>query len=45
MVDWMIEVLKSYKCSEESYFMSVRLMDLFLEKTKQYKYIYIYIYK
>ncbi|EAR88519.2 amine-terminal domain cyclin (macronuclear) [Tetrahymena thermophila SB210] len=37
MVDWMIEVMKSYKCSEETYFMAVRIMDSFLEKCKQKK--------
>ncbi|KAL4488076.1 hypothetical protein ABPG72_009414 [Tetrahymena utriculariae] len=37
MVDWMIEVMKSYKCSEETYFMAVRVMDSFLEKCKQKK--------
>ncbi|KAL4469497.1 hypothetical protein ABPG74_004750 [Tetrahymena malaccensis] len=37
MVDWMIEVMKSYKCTEETYFMAVRIMDSFLEKCKQKK--------
>ena len=32
MVDWMIEVLSSYKMSEESYFRSVALMDTYLKK-------------
>ena len=31
MVDWMIEVLSSYKMSEESFFRSTMLMDLFLK--------------
>lgn len=34
MVDWMVEVMKSYKCSEETFFMAVRIMDHFLEKSK-----------
>jgi hypothetical protein len=33
MVDWMIEVLSSYKCTEQTFFMSVRVMDLFFNKT------------
>lgn len=37
MVDWMIEVMKSYKCSEETYFMAVRLLDTYLEKSKTRK--------
>ena len=32
MVDWMIEVLSSYKMSEESFFRSVSLMDRYLKK-------------
>lgn len=31
MVDWMIEVLSSYKMSEESFFRSVALMDAYLK--------------
>lgn len=30
MVDWMIEVLSSYKMSEETFFRSVYLMDGYL---------------
>jgi len=33
MVDWMIEVLSSYKCCDQTFFIAVHLMDLFLEKT------------
>jgi len=33
MVDWMIEVLSSYKCCDQTFFIAVNLMDLFLEKT------------
>ncbi|CAM5999187.1 unnamed protein product [Sphagnum balticum] len=32
MVDWMIEVLSSYKMTEETFFRAVRLMDAFLAK-------------
>ena len=34
MVDWMIEVLSSYKMNEDTFFRSVKLMDSFLKKTK-----------
>jgi cyclin B len=33
MVDWMIEVLSSYKMSEECFFRSVKFMDLYFKKT------------
>lgn len=33
MVDWMIEVLSSYKMSEESFFRSVRYMDKFFKNS------------
>ena len=33
MVDWMIEVMSSYKMSEECFFKSVRLMDKFFKNT------------
>jgi len=33
MIDWMIEVLGSYKCSEQTFFIAIGLMDLFLERT------------
>lgn len=32
MIDWMIEVLSSYKMSEDSFFRAVYYMDKFLEK-------------
>jgi hypothetical protein len=32
MVDWMIEVLSSYRMSEESFFRSVHLMDAYLRR-------------
>jgi hypothetical protein len=34
MVDWMIEVLSSYKMSEETFFKSVYIMDSYLRKCK-----------
>jgi hypothetical protein len=33
MVDWMIEVLSVFSCQEETFFLSVNLLDLFLWKT------------
>lgn len=35
MVDWMIEVLTSYKCNDQTFFMAVSLMDFFLNKTSK----------
>jgi hypothetical protein len=35
MVDWMIEVLSSYKMSEETFFKSVALMDAYLKKEEK----------
>ena len=34
MVDWMIEVLSSYKMSEESFFRSVKYMDKFFKNSQ-----------
>ena len=34
MVDWVIEVISSYKYSEASFFTAVRLMDSFFKRTK-----------
>jgi len=33
MIDWMIEVLSSYKMTEETFFCSVYLMDAFLKNS------------
>ncbi|CAD8127789.1 unnamed protein product [Paramecium sonneborni] len=33
MIDWMIEVLSSYKCKDQTFYLSIRLMDLYLSKT------------
>lgn len=35
MVDWIIEVISSYKYSEAAFFTAVRIMDTFFMKTKQ----------
>lgn len=35
MVDWMIEVLSSYKMSEETFFKSVALMDGYLKREEK----------
>ena len=34
MINWMIEVLTIYKCSEETFFLSVNLLDLYIFKSK-----------
>lgn len=35
MVDWMIEVLSSYKMQEDTFFRSVKIMDSFLSRTQK----------
>lgn len=35
MVDWMIEVLTSYKCSNQTFFITVNLIDSFLQFTSK----------
>ena len=35
MVDWMIEVLSSYKMSEASFFRSVHFMDTFFKRSEK----------
>lgn len=35
MVDWMIEVLSSYKMSEDAFFKSTKYMDLFFKRTER----------
>lgn len=32
MVDWMVEVLQIFDCSQRTFFLSVRIMDLFFKK-------------
>lgn len=34
MVDWMIEVISSYKFTEYAFFTAIRIMDTFFMKTK-----------
>ena len=33
MIDWMLEVLSIFDCQEETFFLSVNILDLFLHKT------------
>ena len=35
IINWMIEVLTIFKCSEETFFLSVNLLDLYIFKSKQ----------
>jgi hypothetical protein len=35
MVDWMIEVLSSYKMTEETFFRSVNMMDSYLKSSQK----------
>jgi hypothetical protein len=35
MIDWMVEVLTSYKCRDQTFFLAVQLMDQFLLKTER----------
>ena len=35
MVDWMIEVLSIFNCTDETFFLSVNIMDIFYQKTKK----------
>lgn len=35
MIDWMIEVFSVFECMDETFFLSVNIMDLFLQKTKK----------
>ena len=34
MIDWMIEVLSAFKCSDETFFLSVHLMNSYINKEK-----------
>ena len=34
MIDWMVEVMCSYKCSDQAFFLAVNYMDTFFEKTQ-----------
>jgi len=35
MVDWMIEVLSVYKCEQETFFLSVYIMDSYISRSPQ----------
>lgn len=35
MVDWMVEVLCSYKCQDQTFFLSISIMDWFFKKSKK----------
>ncbi|CAD8057057.1 unnamed protein product [Paramecium primaurelia] len=35
MIDWMIEVMTSYKCKDQTFFMAVRLMDQYLNQSQK----------
>lgn len=35
MVDWMVEVLSIFDCMDETFFLSVNIMDIFFQKTKK----------
>ena len=35
MVDWMVEVLTTFKCSDSSFFLAVSLMDRFFAKSER----------
>ena len=39
MVDWMVEVLTNFKCNDQTFFMSVNLMDRYLKEKKEKKLI------
>lgn len=39
MVDWMVEVMTSFKCKDQTFFMAVSLMDRYLDKKIQRKVI------
>ena len=37
MVDWMIEVLTSFNCSDKTFFLAIRIMDQYLKQTETKK--------
>jgi hypothetical protein len=39
MVDWMVEVLSVYKCSQETFFLSVFILDLYIYKSQRQRII------
>ena len=36
MVDWMVEVLCSYKCKDQTFFLAVDFMDRYFGNIKKY---------
>jgi hypothetical protein len=37
MVDWMVEVLTAFKCSDQTFFLAVNLMDRYFDKMSMNK--------
>lgn len=37
MVDWMVEVLSAFKCSDQTFFLAVNLMDRYFSELSQGK--------
>ena len=35
MIDWMIEVLSNFKCDDQTFFLSISLMDRFFKNTNE----------
>ena len=35
MIDWMIEVFSVFECMDETFFLAVNIMDIFIQKTKK----------
>lgn len=42
MIDWMVEVLFSYKCQDQTFFLAVSIMDSFFKNSKMYS-LFLYI--
>jgi len=34
MIDWMVEVLTNFKCEDETFFISVAIMDSYMSKCR-----------
>lgn len=35
MIDWMVEVMTTFKCSDQTFFLAVALMDRFFKNTQK----------
>ena len=35
MIDWMVEVLCTFKCSNQSFFLAIQILDTFFEKCQR----------